>query len=62
MIYRGHEIVQHGHTDYRWTDERGFAHGKSPDGGLPGQDLRSEDEAMNSIDQYKRNMASLQRA
>lgn len=54
-IYRGYDITKNDSGKYEWTDERGFIHnGKIDLGG----GYETEDEAMNAVDQYKRNMAS----
>ena len=52
-LYRGYEIVRNEAGDITWTDERGFVHNGRIDtrGGF-----KSEDEAMDNIDAYKRNM------
>lgn len=54
-VYRGYEIEPAKGGGYVWTDERGFIHyfvemTKTP--------YRSEDDAIDDIDRYKRNLRS----
>lgn len=51
MIYRGYEITNTAGGKWSWTDERGFLHVADTD-----------EEAMASVDRYKRNMANARSA
>lgn len=54
--YRSYEITEvvHGFT---WTDERGFTHFYEGVEGIP---YKSEEDAMNDIDAYRKRMRSAQ--
>lgn len=60
-LYRGYEIKPHVNGGFYWTDERGFDHTGNPVGSALPIHRRTgcyptADAAMDSIDQYKRNM------
>jgi len=56
MIYRGYEIKAC-EGGFMWTDERNFDHFAELVMRVP---YKTKDDAMNGIDQYKRNMRSAQ--
>ena len=53
MIYRGYDITQEPSGQFVWKDERGFIHNGKVDtkGGY-----ETEEQAMDAIDQYRRNI------
>ena len=51
-IYRGFDIIRTDAGHYEWTDDRGFKHD-----GKPGNLFTTDEQAMNDIDAYKRNLA-----
>lgn len=50
-LYRGYDIKQDANGNWFWTDERGFTHD-----GQPGAKFKTDEEAFNDVDAYKRNM------
>lgn len=60
-LYRGYEIIPHPNGGFYWTDERGFDHTghnvhSATHIATRGGCYPTAGDAMDSIDQYKRNM------
>ncbi len=51
QTYRGYDIQQDAKGNWFWIDERGFTHN-----GEPGEKFTTDEQALNDVDAYKRNM------
>lgn len=61
-LYRGYEIKPHANGGFYWTDERGFGHFAGLQSATPVErrtdGFATDEAAMDSIDAYRRNLAS----